>query len=148
MKWLRWWWPALVWAACSVAFSTDVLSTEHTSRIIIPILHWLFPQLAARKLEMLHHYMRKAAHLFEFFVLSLLLVRGIRGERRGWKVSWAVTAVAIAAGWAALDELHQAFVPSRGASMRDVLIDVTGAVLAQFFYPLVMRFFAKPSREA
>ena len=88
---------------------------------------------------MVHHYIRKAAHVGEFFILSLFLVRGIRAGRRGWDLAWAVTAVAIAAGWAALDELHQAFVPSRGPSMRDVLIDVTGAVLAQIIFAWIIR---------
>jgi VanZ family protein len=139
LKWLRWWWPALVWAAIIATFSTDTFSADHTSRIIIPFLHWLFPTMPGRTLGMLHHYIRKAAHVGEFFLLSLFLVRGIRGERRGWQFSWAVTAVAIAAGWAALDELHQGFVPSRGPSMRDVLIDISGAVLAQLFYVIILR---------
>ena len=147
-SWLRWWWPAIVWAALIASFSTDVLSAEHTSRIILPLLHWMFPKLAAAKLAHWHHYIRKAAHVGEFFLLSLFLARGIRRGRRGWHVAWAATAVAIAAAWAALDELHQAFVPSRGASMRDVLIDISGALLAQFCYAVLIRWREAPARAA
>jgi VanZ family protein len=134
ISWLRLWWPALVWAIIITSFSTDAFSPDHTSRIIVPLLHWLFPSASPQMLARAHHVIRKMAHVTEYFVLGLLLVRGIRGTRTGWRMEWALSAVAIAAGWAALDELHQAFVPSRGPSMRDVLIDVCGAALAQFAF--------------
>ena len=140
MKWLRWWWPVLVWAALIVGFSTDAFSGEHTSRVILPILRWLFPHAAAATLARLHHLIRKAAHVGEYFVFSLLLVRGVRGERSGWRAEWALAALAIAAGWAGLDELHQAFVPSRGPSMRDVLIDVCGAAAGQLAFAAAVLF--------
>ena len=134
ISWLRWWWPALAWAAVISTFSTDAFSADNTSRIFVPLIHWLFPAMSAVTLDLLHHYVRKSAHVSEFFILSLILVRAIRGGRSGWKLSWAVAAVALASGCAALDELHQAFVPSRGPSMMDVLIDVSGAMAAQILY--------------
>jgi VanZ family protein len=39
----------------------------------------------------------------------------------------AVSALALAAVYAASDELHQAFVPGRSAEVRDLYADVTGA---------------------
>jgi VanZ family protein len=134
LQWLRWWWPALVWALLVTSFSTDSFSAENTSRFIIPFLHWLFPGARADTLDFLHFLVRKCAHLSEYFILSLLLVRGIRGERRGWRIQWAIAALALAAGWAGLDELHQAFVPSRGAAMSDVLIDACGAAAGQIAF--------------
>jgi len=137
-----------VWAALIAAFSTDAFSAEHTSRIIVPVLHWLFPTMAARTVFRIHHYIRKAAHVGEFFLLSLFLVRGIRAGQQGWKVAWATTAVAIAAGWAALDELHQAFVPSRGPSMRDVMIDITGAICGQIAFAILIQLRGAFARQA
>jgi VanZ family protein len=134
MNWLRWWWPALVWAALIFNFSTDAFSGEHTSRIIVPVLHWLFPGAGADTLEVMHLFIRKSAHVFEYFLFGLLLVRAVRGERRGWRLQWAMAAVVAAAGWAGLDELHQAFVPSRGPSMIDVLIDTCGAIAGQIVF--------------
>ncbi len=134
MKWLRWWWPVLVWAALIAGFSTDAFSGAHTSRVILPILRWLFPHAALATLVRAHHLIRKAGHVCEYFIFSLLLVRGVRGGRSGWRVEWALAALAMAAGWAGLDELHQAFVPSRGPSMRDVLIDVCGAAAGQLAF--------------
>jgi VanZ family protein len=40
--------------------------------------------------------------------------------------------LALAALWAAMDELHQAYVPSRQGSVWDVLLDTTGAALGLF----------------
>jgi len=134
MNWLRWWWPVLVWAAMIFGFSTDTFSGEHTSLVILPLLRWLFPGAQPETLEAMHFFIRKCAHVAEYLLLGLLLVRGIRGARRGWRIEWALAAVAAAAGWAALDELHQAFVPSRGPSMIDVLIDTCGAIAGQIVF--------------
>ena len=134
INWLRWWWPVLLWAALIFSASSDSFSGEHTSRFLIPLLHWLFPALASDRLAELHLLLRKLAHVGEYLVFSMLLVRGIRSGRRGWRLDWAIAAVAAAAGWAGLDELHQAFVPSRGPSMIDVFIDTCGAIAGQFVF--------------
>lgn len=131
MKLLRYWWPTALWAAAIFFFSTDYFSSEHTSRFIFPILAWLFPRADFEFLLLAHFYIRKSAHVMEYLILSLLLLHGIRQGRSGWRMGWAVAAVGVAAGWAALDELHQAFVPSRGPSMYDVLLDTAGAAVAQ-----------------
>ena len=79
---------------------------------------------------MLHGVIRKSAHFVEYFIFSLLVLRGVRSGRAGWKLSWALATVAIAAGYAALDELHQAFVPERTGSALDSLLDTCGAATA------------------
>jgi VanZ family protein len=131
MKFLRDWGPALAWAALMFYFSTDALSSEHTAGVILPLLAWLFPHAKPETLDAAHFFIRKSAHFWEYFLLSLLVLRGIRAGRPGWRWTWALMALAVAAGYAALDELHQAFVPSRGPSMYDVLLDSAGAGVAQ-----------------
>ena len=131
MRWLKRWWPALAWAVVISGFSTSVFTAEHTSRIIIPILHWLFPHATTQTLAWMHHIIRKCAHFTEYFILSLLILRGIRGERRETHLRWALVAIIVVAGYASLDELHQAFVPGRTAAVTDVLLDTTGGIAAQ-----------------
>ena len=132
---LKNWLPAIAWA-CLISFlSTDVFSSDHTSRFIIPVLHLLIPQASAETLELMHAIIRKSAHLTEYFILGVLLHRALRGDERGWKLRWALWAIAIAAAYASLDEFHQSFVPSRTASPWDALIDTIGGSTAQ----IVMR---------
>ncbi|HYL68798.1 MAG TPA: VanZ family protein [Candidatus Limnocylindria bacterium] len=138
MRWLKLWWPALVWAVVISSFSTSVFSSEHTSRIIIPLLHWLLPHASPEALAELHHLIRKCAHFVEYFILSLLVLRGLRAGRKDTHLRWALVAIGIVAGYAALDEYHQSFVPGRGAAVADVLLDTAGGIAAQIVAALVM----------
>jgi VanZ family protein len=138
VEWLKRWWPALAWAVVISGFSTGVFTAEHTSRIIIPVLHWLFPHAAKATLFAIHHYIRKSAHFTEYFILSLLVLRGIRAGRPGTRFAWALVVIAIVACYASLDELHQRFVPGRTAAVGDVLIDTSGGITAQVVAALVI----------
>jgi VanZ family protein len=110
--------------------STDTFSTEHTAGFFEPILRWLMPGLTQTQFDLLHHIIRKCAHFTEYFVFCVLLYRAVRAGRTGWRCSWATGAFLIAACYSLLDEFHQAFVPSRGPSIYDSLLDSTGAFVA------------------
>ncbi|HYL46361.1 MAG TPA: VanZ family protein [Candidatus Limnocylindrales bacterium] len=138
MKWLARWWPALVWACLIWTFSTGAFTTQHTSRYIVPFLRWLFPHLEWETLLAIHQIIRKFAHIAEYFVFSLLVLRGLRAGKKERHLGWALVAIAIVAGYAALDEFHQSFVPGRGASVWDVLLDASGGVAAQLVAALVL----------
>lgn len=128
--WIRAWWPALVWAAVIFTLSTDSFSSEHTASILAPIVKWLYPALTAEQFEFVHHLIRKSAHFTEYFIFYLFLYRGVRGARIGWRWTWGLTALGVAAGYSILDEVHQAFVASRTASPYDSLLDSIGAFFA------------------
>jgi VanZ family protein len=136
---LRAWWPAFLWAGFIFTMSTDSFSAEHTGRFFEPILRWLFPALTADQFELAHHIIRKSAHFVEYFIFFVLLYRGVRAGRRGWHWSWAFLAWGIAAVYSATDEIHQIFVPSRGASAWDSLLDTTAALAALLVLSLVYR---------
>jgi VanZ family protein len=138
VQWLKRWWPALLWAVVISGFSTGVFTSDHTSRVIIPILHWLLPSATNATLAHLHFLIRKCAHFTEYFVLSLLVLRGIRAGRRGTRFAWALLVVAIVFCYASLDEFHQSFVPGRTAAVGDVLIDTSGGIAAQLIVTLVI----------
>lgn len=147
MRWLRQWGPAMAWAVVIFALSTQTFSAQTTGRIIIPLLHWLFPQAPLKTLAGLHFAIRKSAHFVEYFILSLLVLHGIRGERKAWELRWALATVAIVACYAVLDEVHQAFVPQRTASPLDSLLDTSGAVAAQLFGWAYMQWRARRSER-
>ena len=64
--------------------------------------------------------LRKGAHLTEYAVLALLLVRALRRE---------APALALGILYAASDEFHQSFVRGRHASPIDVGIDSVGLLI-------------------
>jgi VanZ family protein len=132
-KRLTYWIPAICVAALISTFSTHYFSSAETSKILTPILHWLFPAASPHTLSRMHTAIRKLAHVTEFGAFSIAVFHGVRGERHGWRWQWALTTLLIAVSYAGLDEWHQSFVPVREARFRDVLIDSTGALLAQLF---------------
>jgi VanZ family protein len=76
----------------------------------------------------IHRSVRKSAHVFLYFSLGILITNNLyifapRLRRK--------PLIAVAAGFAfgALDELHQYFVPGRGASFGDVMLDTAAAAL-------------------
>ncbi|HEX2711971.1 MAG TPA: VanZ family protein [Candidatus Acidoferrales bacterium] len=146
MRALRQWYPAVIWGAAIWLFSTGSFSARSTSRFILPLLHWMLPWASRETLDLMHFLIRKSGHFVEFFVFSLLVLRGIRGNRPGWKLAWGLAAVLIAACYAALDEFHQSFVPGRTASPMDSLLDTCGAAAAQLLSWLRMRWRPGPSR--
>jgi VanZ family protein len=128
--WLRAWWPALLWAGVIFSMSTDTFSSEHTGWAFEPILRWMLRSLTKDQFATIHHFIRKSAHFAEYFIFCLLLYRGVRGDRQGWRWTWGIAALSCAAGYSVLDEIHQAFVASRTASAYDSLLDSIGAFTA------------------
>src|SRR5580658_8999486 len=128
--WLRAWWPALAWACVIFTLSTDTFSSEHTATLFSPVIHWLFPHLSEAQFDFIHHIIRKSAHFTEYFIFCVLIYRGIRGDRKGWRWTLCIAALSVAAGYSIMDEIHQAFVASRTASPYDSLLDSIGAFFA------------------
>jgi len=140
---LRAWWPALLWSSLIFCLSTDSFSSDNTSRVIVPMIHWLFPGMSSGTVEVVHHFVRKSAHFIEYFIFALLVYRGIQGVRKGFHWSWAFVAWGVAAAYSLSDEFHQIFIESRGPSLLDSLIDSTGALAALLVLFLVYRYFRR-----
>lgn len=78
----------------------------------------------------IHLSIRKAGHLTEYAILAGLTARAFRTSsieflRRRW--FWAALTLVIV--YSLSDEFHQSFVPSRGASLHDSMIDSVGGLL-------------------
>jgi len=102
--------------------------------MIGPVVRWLFPHLSDEAVHAIIVILRKCAHLAEYAVLALLLWRALhkppRPDAPFWRWSEAGLVLALVALYAASDEFHQTFVPSRQGCVGDVLLDTAGAALA------------------
>lgn len=126
------WLPALAWMVVISLASTDAMSAEHTSRIVVPFLRWLHPGISPHAIDLVHTAIRKGGHVTEYAILAALFWRAFNRASK-WAGKYGPEAIAvllIAAAYASADEFHQHFVPTRTASPRDVLIDTCGAALS------------------
>jgi VanZ family protein len=97
------WLPVIVWAAVIFTFSSiPSLTTGLGTWDLI---------------------LRKGAHMTEYAILGLLLLRAIGRE---------LPALALGIAYAITDEFHQHFVRGRHASPIDVLIDTVGLAIGIF----------------
>ena len=129
------WIAAGLWMILIAIESTDMLSAEHTSRFLYPILHFLMGMDLAR-FAVVHHYIRKVGHFVGYFTLSFFLFRAWRATLHlpwapRWALRWAAIAFTMSALVASLDEWHQTFIPSRTGLFSDVVLDSCAALTAQ-----------------
>ena len=66
------WLPVFLWMALMFFGSTDLMSAEHTSRILTPLLRWWNPDISPAAIAQVHFFVRKAAHLTEYAILAVL----------------------------------------------------------------------------
>jgi len=113
--------------------SGDSFSFPHSSRVIAPLVRWLFPSISPEALHWVIVVVRKGAHVTEYALLTMLVWRALAGSypsiQTGWNWRWAAISVGFVALYATGDELHQALVPSRQGSAWDVALDTLGGVL-------------------
>jgi VanZ family protein len=127
------WLPVLIWMVVIYSASGDRKSVHHSSRIIEPIVRWLFPGISNAEVYNVVYYCRKTAHVTEYAILAILLWRAMpkptpeNPRPWPWKVAGLVLLAAFV--YAASDEIHQAFVPNREGRPMDVVIDTGGAAL-------------------
>jgi VanZ family protein len=146
---LKYWLPLLIWLVVIFVGSTSVMSAEHTSRYIVPFLLWLKPGISPQAIWTILVVTRKCAHVIEYTVLALLLWRALRSvpTLRAKSLTVFVAALLGCAVFAASDEFHQTFVKSRTPSVRDVLLDVGGALLGLLIGASFVRSHSKKFRS-
>lgn len=133
----------ILWLIVISIESTAYLSSEHTSRILYPVLHYLFGVDYAT-FEPWHVFIRKSGHVFGYGLLSILLFRAWRetlpalnGAR--WAFRWAGIAMFGTALVASLDEWHQSYIPTRTGTIHDVILDTCAGIAAQLALFLFLR---------
>jgi VanZ family protein len=139
--------PAFVWWATTAAWmftiyqlSTGTYGGSLTGWLLAETLRFLGITVSTSTFEWMHFSLRKLAHLSEYAIYALLLYGSLGGGRDfSWRGRRAVWCAGIAAAYSLTDELHQWFVPERGASLADSILDTTGAVLAMTGFYVVDR---------
>ncbi|MCM3871286.1 MAG: VanZ family protein [Pyrinomonadaceae bacterium] len=122
--------PLIVWMALITFASSNELSADNTSRVIGPLLLWLFPNITEESLSLSHLLVRKAAHLAEYAVLGLLAARAFSGSAAEFlRQRWLLASLILIVLYALLDEYHQSFVVSRTGSLYDSGIDIAGGLV-------------------
>ena len=127
---LKYWLPLVAWLGLIFVGSTSVMSSEHTSRYIVPFLLWLKPGMSPKTIWIILVVVRKYAHVTEYAILAFLLWRALHsvpGLRTKTAMCFGAALLGCAV-FAASDEFHQTFIKSRTPSVRDVFLDVAGAL--------------------
>ena len=132
------WIPPLLWYRIIWGFSAQTASASGkvSDGLLHRILIVLSPAYARSEadiqgaaVEVLSFFERKAAHMFLYFLLVILLLAALAPFVRNILRRSAAAGV-FCAVLAALDEIHQTFVPGRSGAARDVAVDLTGAAIA------------------
>ena len=145
----------ILWAIFIVEFSGQPWSESfHTSSVVedfILKMVSLMPvgqDIAKQLLEIFT--VRKIAHFVEYMILgglsaaSWVLYQAEEKENRKpfFLIAWGFCVL-----FAVLDELHQAFVPGRTSSIRDILLDSVGALFGAFLVALIVKHVIKNDKE-
>lgn len=129
--------PLFLWIGVIFFLSSKPGAMSNTSIFIRPILLFLFPDAAEETLLIYHGYIRKLAHFTEYAVLAFLAFRAFSSssiyflQKRPFFISLILVILV-----ASLDEFNQSFLASRTASIRDVLLDITGGLTVLLIFYL------------
>jgi VanZ family protein len=134
---LKAWIAAILWLIVISIESTNLASSANTSRLLYPLLHYLFG-LDYLHFEHWHFFIRKGGHVVGYAILSILLFRAWRATLPAmsnsnvrWTLRWSTIALLGTATVASLDEWHQSFIPSRTGRWQDVVLDTCAGLAAQ-----------------
>ncbi|MFX3628632.1 MAG: VanZ family protein [Ectobacillus sp.] len=118
------WMVLIFYLSSQPATMSNKLSTGITEMIVEKV-EQIAPDMEF-DIRAFNHIVRKNAHFFIYLVLGVLVANalkrsGVQGYRR------IGLALLICVLYAISDETHQLFVPGRGAQVKDVFIDSSGA---------------------
>lgn len=127
----------VLWMGVIFMFSqeTGEVSSALSNGILIKIMNIV--QLNDISFDILSFYIRKIAHFMEYAILALLVFINL-----DYKVKKRpLFAILFCFLYAISDEIHQYFIPMRGCSFTDVMIDTSGAVFAILIMQWIKKYF-------
>ena len=138
----------VVWLGIIRLESTEFASAGNTFGLLYRVFTLIFGRVDPRVPLVLNEVLRKSGHFIGYAILSLLVFLALKRTHRDrlkpvlqrtwgtffrdtWQFHWAAIAVLLTLMTAALDEIHQTFLPSRTGRWQDVAIDTSGAIMMQ-----------------
>src|SRR5438309_9821930 len=73
--------PPLCWTGLIAWLGSGYWSAAHTSTWLYPTLRAIFPRASAAQIDTIHFFIRKAAHVLEYAVLTGFWRRAVSGWR-------------------------------------------------------------------
>lgn len=135
--------PVLFWLGVIFYLSSGSGSASETSRIIGPLIKFFFPTVDESTLQTIHGLIRKAAHVTEYAILAALAARAVLSTKVSWlRKYWPILPFLLVVVTASADEYNQSLNPKRTGTPWDVLLDISGGVLAL----VLIRLIFKPNR--
>jgi VanZ family protein len=132
--------PVIIWMSVIWFASTGEFSAANTSRVIGPLVRWLFPDISPEALVAVHALVRKAAHFCAYAVLGFFAAYAFStSSRETVRRAWFRWSLLLVVGYALIDEYHQSFVPTRSASIYDSFIDMAGGFTILLVYAALRR---------
>ena len=136
---LQWFYiaPVVFWMALIFFLSTPAGGSGNTLGLLYKLIGLLEPgevrHLHPEDWDPANYMVRKLAHISVYAVLALLTFRAAQFGSPTLKRFSLWGAWAFCVFYACTDEWHQAFVPGRTSTPRDVCFDAFGAALALLF---------------
>lgn len=129
--------PLLMWMGFVFYMSGGVGSAANTSPLLNSILRRILPglanQLSPSMVDRIDFDIRKTAHVTEYTIMGILAFCAVHRGNATFRHYQAFLPPTIAIAYAATDEWHQSFVPSRWGAASDVVFDSLGALLGTLF---------------
>ena len=120
------WMILIFYLSSQPAVDSNKLS-KGVTEVVVEALEKIVPNADLNNSKF-NNVLRKNAHFFNYLILGLLITNALGQSGIDRKRS-IVIAFSICIIYSISDELHQIFVPGRGAQIRDVVIDTAGAVV-------------------
>ncbi|HYE82843.1 MAG TPA: VanZ family protein [Clostridia bacterium] len=126
------WIITLIWMGIIFYFSSQPaeLSRQASGEVLVQmdqIEENEIQNISDRRVWNLHYYIRKFAHFILYCGLGFLMALSVVSIKYGHYVSYIIAWLA-ASLYGVLDELHQNFVPGRGATLADMKLDAMSAL--------------------
>ena len=139
--WIHAWWPVAAMVALIGLESTQWLGSNETSGPLRWLWQHFFGPVSNSRWGFVHFCIRKTGHFIGYGMLGLAWLRAWRISLPRVPLLTDVALAVVGAGAiASCDELHQRFLPNRGSSPWDVLLDCCGAVIMCMLAWTIVRF--------